>query len=108
MVQARGYESGQRAGAFGRRRIGAADQGLPDVLGARLPLPDLRAACDQVLTGTAVANTVRDSTPVEPCPPPPRAPLPRPRHQHPVQDTLFDCPDHSSTQADRRRSGQHC
>ncbi|MFE7157017.1 hypothetical protein [Streptomyces sp. NPDC057636] len=61
------------------------------LLGTRLPLPDLRAPCHQALTGTAVANTARDTTPAEPCPPPPpRAPLPRPRHQLPVQDTLFD------------------
>ncbi|MCX4650225.1 pentapeptide repeat-containing protein [Streptomyces sp. NBC_01446] len=61
------------------------------LLGARVPLPDLRAACHQALTGTAVANTARDTTPAEPCPPPPpRAPLPRPRHQHPIQETLFD------------------
>ncbi|WP_329543372.1 hypothetical protein OG548_45745 [Streptomyces sp. NBC_01356] len=55
------------------------------LLGARLPLPDLRAACHRALTGTALLNT-------DPGPPePPSAPFPRPRPSvRPVQDTLFD------------------
>ncbi|NUV78206.1 hypothetical protein [Streptomyces fungicidicus] len=52
------------------------------LLGARLGLPDLRAACRHALTGGE-----------EGAPPPPedqRRPLPRPRSNAPVQDSLFD------------------
>ncbi|WP_405968974.1 hypothetical protein OG496_55205 [Streptomyces sp. NBC_00988] len=77
-----------RVGLYLSRQGAFIDWDIKDflgLLGARLPLPDLRAACHRALTATALAHT-------DPGPPqPPSVPFPRPRPSvRPVQDTLFD------------------